>query len=45
MLNCDYCGCEIQKGEETEVLDENYNKTGCYECKKCYGDNIADLDD
>lgn len=36
MKTCDFCGCDIPKGTEHEVLDENFRKTGSYECDECW---------
>lgn len=40
MKTCDYCGCEIPKGTEHEILDENFNKTNSYQCEKCWTEEM-----
>ena len=40
MKTCDFCSCEVPTGTGQEVLDENYNKTGSYECDECWNKEI-----
>ena len=37
---CDYCGKEIEEGQEHEVMTENFENTGSYQCNECWEEEM-----